>query len=191
MNIAVFYRHDQYVLDASSVINFFGSGYMSEIFGGSPVQFSVSSYVKEREACTILSKPDNNGHRQCIPIHLEGLISEGLLAVIDNSSPAVANNVIILGSSGIKGMGEKISAALAMDNNWGLVLDDKRAMVKLEPFLPHIQMLTTFDVLKFWAIRHGICGSTLCDLLCNIIIRGNYRIAKDHPHFNWVKSHGG
>ena len=164
---------------------------MSEIFRGSPVRFSVSGYVKEREACTILSKPDNNGHRQCIPIHLENLISEGMLAVIDNSSLAVANNVIILGSLGIKGMGEKISAALAMDNGWGLVLDDKRAMVKLEPFLPHIQMLTTFDVVKVWAIRHGIYGSTLRDLLCNIRVRGNYRIAKDHPHFNWVKSHGG
>ena len=164
---------------------------MSEIFRESPVQFSVSSYVKEIEARTILAAPDNNGHRQCIPIHMEDLISEGLVDLIDNFSTAVANNVIVLASSGIKGMGEKISAALAMDHNWGLVLDDKRATVKLEPFLPHIQMLTTFDVLKFWALRHGVSNRTLHEVFCNIRIRGNYRIAKDHPHFNWVTSHGG
>ena len=164
---------------------------MSEIFRGSPVQFSVSSYVKEREARTVLAAPDNHGHRQCIPIHLEDLISDGLVDMIDNLTTSVANNVIILGNSGIKGMGEKISAALAMDRDWGLVLDDKRATAKLEPFLPHIQMLTTFDVLKFWALRHGVSDETLREILCNIRIRGNYRIAKDHPHFNWVRRHGG
>ena len=163
---------------------------MSEIFRGSPVQFSVSRFVKEREARTVLAAPDNNGHQQCIPIHLEDLISDGLINVIDNLSTAVANNVIVLGSSGIKGMGEKISAALAMDRDWGLVLDDKRATAKLEPFLPHIQTLTTFDVLKFWALRHGVSNRTLREVFCNIRIRGNYRIGKDHPHFNWAKRHG-
>lgn len=191
MNIANYYRHEQYVLDASSVINFYGSGYMSEIFRGSPVQFSVSSYVKEREARTVLAAPDNNGRRQCIPIHLEDLKSDGSVDLIDDLSTAVANNVIVLGSSGIKGMGEKISAALAMDRDWGLVLDDKRATAKLKPFLPHIQILTTFDVLKFWALRPGVSHRILREVFCNIRIRGNYCIGKDHPHFNWVKGFGG
>ena len=164
---------------------------MRGIFDGSPVQLSVSRFVKEREARTVLSAPDDNGHQQCIPIHLENLISEGLVEVIDNSSPAVANNVIVLGSSGIRGMGEKISASIAMDNDWGLVLDDKRATIKLKLLLPHIQMLTTFDVLKFWALRHDVSDETLREVFCNIRTRGNYRIARDHPHFNWVKGLGG
>ena len=191
MNIANYYRHGQYVLDASSVINLYGSRYMSEVLRFSPVQFAVTRYVMESEARSVLAEPDNNGYQQCIPIQLEDMTSEGLVEIIDDDSPAVANNVIVLGSSGIRGMGEKISAALAMENNWGLVLDDKRATVKLESLLPHIQMLTTFDVLKFWALRRGVCNSILRKVFCNIRIRGNYRIAKDHPHFNWVKGHGG
>ena len=74
---------------------------MSEIFRGSPVQFSASSYVKEREARTVLAAPDSNGRRQCVPIHLEDLISDGSVNLIDNLSTVVANNVIVLGSSGI------------------------------------------------------------------------------------------
>lgn len=191
MNLTDYFRHGQYVLDASSVINLYGSKYMSEILRFSPVQFAVTRYVMESEARSVLAEADNNGHQQCIPIQLEDMIFEGVVEIIDNDSPAVANNVIVLGISGIKGMGEKISAAIAMENDWGLVLDDKRATVKLEPLLPHIQMLTTFDVLKFWALRHGVCNSILRRVFCNIRIRGNYCIARDHPHFNWVKGHGG
>jgi len=191
LKIANYYRHEQYVLDASSVINLYGSGYMSDILRCTRVRFAVSKFVKEREALTVLEAPDNNGHQECIPIVLDNMVSAGLLKEINNDSLAVASNVIILGNFGIRGMGEIISAALAMENGWGIVLDDKGATAKLESLLPQIQMLTTFDVVKLWAQHHSVGNAILREVLCNIRIRGNFHIANDHPLFTWVISHGG
>ena len=172
--MAQYFRHEQYVLDASSVINLYGSGYMSDFLRCTPVRFAVSKFVKEREAKTVLEAPDNNGHQECIPIELGNMVSAGLLKVTENDSLAVSSNVIILGNSGIRGMGEIISAALAMENGWGIVLDDKGATIKLKSLLPHIQMLTTFDVVRFWAQRHSVCNTILREVLCRI--RGNFHI---------------
>ena len=191
MNTTCLYHHQNYVLDASSAINLYATGYLPDILRFTPVSFAVSMFVKEREALHVLGAPDSNGQQECIPIDLDSLVSSGLLEAIRNDSHTIASHAIMFSKCGLRGMGEIISAAIAKEHGYGIVLDDKRATVKLEPLLPNVQILTTFDVVRLWAQGNCVSDTILREVLCNIRISGKYHIAKDHPLFNWVTSHGG
>ena len=80
---------------------------------------------------------------------------------------------------------------LLWENGWGIVLDDNVATTKLQDQMPHIQMLTTFDLVKYWACHENVCEPILKEVLKDICIRGNHVVGKDHPHFAWVSYHSG
>lgn len=191
MENASIFRHKRYILDASSVINLYATARMPEIIDCLPVRFSVSQYVKEWEAVSVLEAPDSNGDQQCIPIELGDIVSSGVLEIFSDDSPSVANGVIELARAGVRGMGEKLCAAIALATGCGIVLDDKVATTKLQHMMPQIQMLTTFDLVKFWACHENICEPVIREALRNIRIRGNFRIAEWHPLYAWVSCNGG
>ena len=189
MNDAPSFRHDCVILDASTVINLYATGRMPEIVRSLPARCAVSSYVKEKEALFVQEPGEEIGDRQRTPIELGSLIGAGLLEVCSHNSPSIANNIIVLADAGIRGMGETISAAIALDEGWGIVLDDRSATKKLLARFPDIQTLTTFHLIKYWANRENINKVVVSEVLKNIRIRANYDIARDHPLYAWVSCH--
>ncbi len=186
---ALYFGHDCFILDASTVINLYATGRMPEIIRSLPVRCAISSFVKEKEALFVQEPGDEYGKRQRTPIELGDLIAAGLLEVCSHNSQSTANYVIVLADAGIRGMGETISAAIALDKGWGIVLDDRSASKKLLARFPSIQMLTTFHLIKFWADQESINKVVTAEVLNNIRVRANYDIAKDHLLFHWVTCH--
>ena len=191
MNTADYLQHEHYVLDASSVINLYASGHMFDIIRSLPAQFVVSNYVMDNEALHVLEAPDKDGLQECTPIDIRDMVSAGLLEIAENDSRSIASTVIVLSNSGMRGMGESITGALALENGWGIVLDDKRATNKLKAHLPHIQVLTTLHVVKFWVQQQNISSHLLKQILCKIRLRGRHLIARGHPLYAWAKGHSG
>ncbi|MCB9437334.1 MAG: hypothetical protein H6673_10140 [Anaerolineales bacterium] len=186
MDDAPFIRHEYIILDASSVINLYATGYMPEIIRSLLARCAVSDYVKEREAQAVYGEPDKNGKRERIPIDWDMLIDEGILEICSINSPSVSNTIIVLASDGIRGMGEKISGAIAFKNDWGIVLDDHSATSKLAARMPHIQMLTTLDLLQYWVNSMTISDEILMAALINLRVRGNYIVPRNHHLYEWV-----
>ncbi len=186
MNDAPSFRHDCVILDASTVINLYATGRMTEIIRSLPARCAVSSFVKEKEALFVQEPSDEIEDRQRTPIELGSLIAAGLLEVCSHNSPSIANNIIVLADAGIRGMGETISAAIALDEGWGIVLDDRSATKKLLARFPRIQTLTTFHLIKYWADQESINKVVISEVLKNIRVRANYDIARDHPLYAWV-----
>ena len=184
------FRHTRYVLDASSAINLYASGHMGDIIRSVPVRIAISTYVKDYEAQNILELPDCNGVQQSAPIDLDSLVSSGELELIFCETSSIASTVIVLSDAGIRGMGEKISGAIALENGWGLILDDKHATAKLTAHLPHIQMLTTLDLVKYWSEQRISNNGIVRQVLQNIRSRGNYIVPKDHLLHSWASSYG-
>ena len=189
MNDAPSFWHDCVILDASTVINLYATGRMPEIIRSLPVRCAISSFVKEKEALFVQEPGDEIGDRQRTPIELGSLIAAGLLEVCSHNSSPIANNIIVLADAGIRGMGETISAAIALAEGWGIVLDDRSASKKLLARFPDIQTLTTFHLIKYWADQESINKVVITEVLKNIRIRANYDIARDHPLFAWVSCH--
>ena len=189
MNDAPSFRHDCVILDASTVINLYATGRMTEIIRSLPARSAVSSFVKEKEALFVQEPSDEIEDRQRTPIELGSLIAAGLLEVCSHNSPSIANNIIVLADAGIRGMGETISAAIALNEGWGIVLDDRSATKKLLARFPHIQTLTTFHLIKYWANEENVKTVVISEVLKNIRIRANYDIARDHPLYAWVSCH--
>lgn len=183
------FRHSEYVLDASSAINLCATGYIEDIVHTVPVRIAISTYVKNHEAIGILKLRDCNGIQRLAPIDLDRLIASGDLRLVYSQTRSIANTAIVLSAAGIRGMGEKISAAIALERGWGLVLDDKHATVKLAPQMPKVQMLTTLDLVKFWSEKQRLRNGLVREVLVNIRTRGNYIIPKDHRLYVWATSH--
>jgi hypothetical protein len=186
LNDEPFIRHECVILDASSVINLYAMGCMAEIVRSLPARCAISRYVKEQEARAINEARDENGNRRRIPIDLNSLVEEGLLQICSHNSPSVANTIVVLARAGIRGMGEKISWAIALEKGWGVVLDDHNATTKLVAQMPHIQTLTTLDLLQYWASIQEVSEEVLRVALVNLRIRGNYHIPKRHHLYEWA-----
>lgn len=161
---------------------------MGDILQSAPTRFAVCSHVKDKEALGVFNGQVISGKRQRTPINLEPLISEGILEIAAHDWQIHANQIIVLGRAGISGMGEKISGAIALENNWGIVTDDRHAYQKLTVLMPRTQILTTIDLVRHWADMESVSLDVLRDVLEKIRIGGNAEPAEDHPHYAWVMS---
>jgi hypothetical protein len=121
---------------------------MGQILQAAPTRFSVCSYVKDHEALGIFNGQIVNGKRQRTPIDLEPLINTGILDVVVHDLAIHSSHILVLAQAGISGMGEKISAAIALEKNWGIVTDDRHAHKKLTVLMPNCSAVEKLDRIK-------------------------------------------
>jgi hypothetical protein len=161
---------------------------MEEILRAVPVRFAVCSFVKESEALGVFDSMDANGNPLRTPIDLQPLINAGMLEVVIPDWSVLSSHIIVLAKGGIRGMGEKISGAIARDKNWAIATDDRDAQRKLATLMPYIQVITTLDIVRHWAVTENVTPALLRDVIQRIQIHGKYTPAPSHPLYGWVLS---
>ena len=177
------------VLDASIVINLRASGYLSEIVHSLPFRCLVARYVLDVEALYINEIPDEQGDRARTTIESDHVEDAGIVVVQHDESQSIANTIVLLANAGMSGIGENITAAIAVERRCGVAMDDKRATTVLRASFPDIPILTTFDLVKHWSTFADIDTAVVGDALRLIRLRGNFRIAKGHHLYSWVSEH--
>lgn len=182
-------KNERVILDASTVINLYATKRMTEIVRAVPAQCAVSTYVKQREALAVYEGAGIEGERKRIPIDLEHMIANKLLYLCDHNLSSITNRIVELAGEGIRGMGEKICAAIAIEYDWAVALDDYSATVKLNRLMPGMQTITSLDILKYWYDQEDVSVSELNEVLLNLQLRGNYVISKKHHLFYWEKKY--
>jgi hypothetical protein len=173
--------HSHILLDACCVLNFCASGKLLAILQVIPVQVAVTQIVQERELNSLrrLEDEENEG-----AIQFEEAIAQGLLKVVDFQSEEEAetfvNYVFELGDDG-----ESATCAIAIHRGWAIATDDKKAIAFFQRQAPHLQILSTPDIIKHWSEESGLDSSVLCDALSAIRVKGCYVPPKSHPLRNW------
>jgi hypothetical protein len=155
---------------------------MEEILRAYPAKFFVSKYVKEKEAQTIVCV-DTDENQKDVPIDLTNLIEDKHVEVVDMDLLAM-NQMIILAHQGLRGMGEKITASIAFLHNWGVATDDKHVIKTLGKLAPHIPIVTTLDLVCYWAEITNIRSEVLKDVLYQIRLYANYAPSPNHPKYS-------
>lgn len=159
---------------------------MGAILKAAPVQCAVCSYVREKEALGVFDGINGDGNVIRTPIDLQPLIDTGILNIVIPDWSSLSRHIIVLANGGIRGMGEKISGAIARDKNWAIATDDRDAQRRFARLMPTHQIVTTLDLVHHWADVENIADDLLRDVLMKIRIRGKAELAKDHPLYNWA-----
>jgi hypothetical protein len=150
--------HSHILLDACCVLNFCASDKLLAILQAIPVQVAVTQVVQERELNSLrrLEGEENEGATQ-----FEEAIAQGLLKVVDFRSEEEAetfvNYVFELGDDG-----ESATCAIAIHRGWAIATDDKKAITFFQRQAPHLQILSTPEIIKHWSEESDLDSSVLC-----------------------------
>lgn len=173
--------HSHIVLDACCILNFCASGKFIEILKSIPAQVVVTEVVREKELLTLqrLQDEENEGATQ-----FETAILQGLLLVVDFESEAeeetFINYAFELGDDG-----ESATCAIALHRSWAIATDDKRAISFSQQEAPHLQILSTLEIIKAWSEEANLTLAELRTILTAIRTKGRYMPHRNHPLLNW------
>jgi hypothetical protein len=98
----------------------------------------------------------------------------------------LAPHIIMLANGGVRGMGEKISGAIANDKDWAIATDDRDAQRKLATLMPGTQVVTTLELVRNWADTENVTAGVLREVLSRIQVRGNYAFPSSHQLYEWA-----
>ncbi len=174
-------KHSHVVLDACCVLNFCASGHLIEIIQSIPAQVVVTEVVRERELLTLQRLTDENNEDVN---QFETAIAKGFLSVVDFESEqeeeTFVNYVFELGDDG-----ESATCAIAVHRGWAIATDDKKAISFFQQEAPHLQILSTLAIVKYWSEVGNVSPATLRSALTAIRTRGRYLPHRNHPLLVW------
>lgn len=180
----MFINHSHVVLDACCILNFCASGNFIAILNAIPAQVVVTEVVKSKELLTLqrLEDEENQG-----AIQFETAITQGLLSVVDFESEAeeetFVNYAFELGDDG-----ESATCAIAFHRSWAIATDDRKAISFFQKEAPHLQVLSTLEVIKHWSDEVNLESAELRVALANLRTEGHYVPSKNHPLLSWWQS---
>lgn len=173
------FSHTCIVLDAVSLINLYASNHIEEILQAIPCQIAVTEYVKTNEALWIYTDPNNKVKANTTPIVLEPLITAGLLKIVDYETEGEAQDFVYF--SQYMDDGEAVTGAIALHRGWSIASDDGRALKCFQREVPHLSLVSTFDLVKWWAENTRPNDVLVVEVLRNIWQIGGHRPPPTHP----------
>lgn len=183
MSINKAFSHECIILDACCIINLYASKQMRSILETMPSDLAVAVYVKENEALSVFSGPNNNVQSSKESIDLQSFIKDGLLFLVDIETDSEANTFINLAEN--LDDGEAITGAIALNRNWSIATDDSVSLKLFGISAPHIALVTTLDIVKYWADIKNPDNDTIRETLLNIRLRGRYEPHRGHHLIDW------
>ncbi|GAB4376357.1 MAG: hypothetical protein Kow00121_23280 [Elainellaceae cyanobacterium] len=174
-------KHSHVVLDACCVMNFCASGHLIEIVKSIPAQVVVTEVVREKELLTFQRLMDGNNENVN---QFEAAIEKGILSIVDFNSDqeeeTFVNYVFELGDDG-----ESATCAIAVHREWAIATDDKKAISFFQKETPHLQILSTLEIVKNWSETGNLSSAILQSALTGIRTRGRYMPHRNHPLLRW------
>jgi hypothetical protein len=183
MQITDAFSHDCIILDACCIINLFASQQMRAILESIPRSLSVAAYVKDHEALKIYTGPIDNVQATTELIDLQPFIEKNLLVLADIETEEETTTYINLSER--LDDGEAITGAIAINRNWAIATDDIASLKLFQSRTPHITLVSTLDLVKYWVDTVKPNDGLIYDTLLNIKLRGRYEPHRNHPLREW------
>ncbi len=177
------FTHDHLILDACCIINLRASGRMEAVLSSAPIQMAIAGYVKEYETLTYFSGPREDVTLQKEAIDLQPLIDGNILEVVDLDQETESD--AYLGFAVDLDDGEAVTGAIALNRDWAIATDDKKAIADFKDESPDTQILTTPELMKIWVDNAKPTVEAASDALRNIELRARYRPGVRHTLYTW------
>lgn len=174
-------NHSHVVLDACCILNFCASGNFIAILKAIPAQVVVTEVVKSKELLTLqrLENEENEG-----AIQFETAIEQGLISIVEFESEAEEETFLKYASE-LGDDGESATCAIAFHRGWAIATDDRKAISFFQNEAPHLQILSTLEVIKHWSEEVNLNPTQLRLALDTMRIKGRYIPYRNHPLLTW------
>lgn len=183
MNQPITTTHPYLILDACCIMNLYASNYITDIIASIAESIAVAAYVKDIEALTVYKHSKKHAMEK-EPINLNPLIDRKLLTVVNLDTEAEKLSFANLATQRLDD-GEAITLSIAIHRNWAIATDDKLAIRLCNNQFPHIQCLSTPELLKHWVETAKPKPNSIKNALHNIENRANYLLGRQHPFYTW------
>jgi len=187
LTAGVVFLHECIILDACCIINLYASRQFGHILGALPTSVAVSTYVQEKEALKIYGGPDEHVMQREEQIDLQPFIDRGLLTAVSPESEA--ENVTYVNFAASLDDGEAITGAIAVHRNWAMGSDDRKAISFFAKAAPHLQMLSTLELMKQWVDTTDVPADIVYAALRNVRTRAKYEPHSKHPLHHWWRTY--
>jgi predicted nucleic acid-binding protein len=162
------FLHDGIILDACCLINLCETGRMSDILASLRIPVFVADYVKDTEV---------------LRCDLQPFIDHGLLSV---ASPETEIEELTYVNFAVSlDDGEAITGALALHRGWAIGTDERKARKVFAVAAPHLQLLSTPELIKYWVDVINPSLKELRDALRDVGDRARYQPDVQHPLYKW------
>lgn len=179
-------RIDSILLDASCLLNLYATGHLRDIAIALPNQFWVADYVAEREALFVWRRNRTDGKEVQESADLSSLTEEGLIQLMRLEKPAEEASFVALAAE--LDDGEALTGALAFHRGCAVATDDRKARRVLGQLSPPVELVSTLDILKWWAEESRIPGDELSAALAETQSSASYIPGVRHPLYEWWRS---
>ena len=138
MSTSIVFSHYCLILDACCAINLHMSGHMEEILQAIPGYVALAIFVLDEEI---------------LRSNIQPLVDQGLIRAVSLESEAEENAFVNFAVE--LDDGEAVTGAIAMHRHWGIATDDRKARRVFARTNPHVQLLSTPELIKHWADTHN------------------------------------
>ncbi|MCB0207957.1 MAG: hypothetical protein KDJ52_01430 [Anaerolineae bacterium] len=177
------FSHDAIILDACCVINLYASKQIEVILDAIPKSVCIAAYVKDEEILRIYDISTNRTE----DIDLKPLIDKSILVLVYLNLETEAETHVNLAT--VLDDGEAVTGAIAYHRNWAIATDDNAAIKVFKREAPHLQIITTPELIKYWADNNNPPPEVVKQCLQNITVGARYHPSKKNPLYNWWQSY--
>jgi predicted nucleic acid-binding protein len=154
------------------VITLACTGRINDILLYLPKPVMVSDYVYESEV---------------LQFDLKSLVESGLLAVVSADTQAEQNMVVNLAV--YLDDGEAVTGAIGVSRNWAIATDDKKALSLFGRVAPHIELVSTLAMVKYWAEEAAPSDEEVRGALEELLTGAPYEPNSSHPLYAWWRNY--
>ena len=171
------------ILDACCIINLYASRHMEEILTSINRRVAVAEYVLNEEALTVYSGPLDDVRQASEQIDLHSLVGGGLIDAVSLDFESEADIFISLATK--LDDGEALTGAIAVHRGWAIATDDRKARTIFTKHFPQISLVSTLDIVKYWADSRHVEKNAISATLRDIATRANYEPSPKHELYEW------
>ncbi|NER23089.1 MAG: hypothetical protein F6J96_20790 [Symploca sp. SIO1C2] len=177
-------RYSHILLDACCILNLCASGHLLAILKTIPAQVGIAQVVQKRELISLRRLEDKENEEAT---QFEEAIAQGLLEVFDFKSEEEAETFVNYVFE-LKDDGESATCAIAVHRGWAIATDDKKAISFFQKRAPHLQILSTPEIIKHWSEETNLDLVALRDSLNAIREKARYIPPNSHFLQSWWQS---
>lgn len=179
------FSQDCVILNACCIINLYASGHNGDILRSLTPSIAIAAYVRDEEAIRIYSGSDDQT-KKYEQINLEPFIACNLLTVVSPETEA-ENITFVNFAATLGGDGEAVTGAIALHRNWSIGSDDRKAIAFFARNAPHLQLISTLELIKHWVDTSDEPSAPVREALYNMRIRARYAPIANHKLYGWWK----
>jgi hypothetical protein len=161
-------RHSHLLLDTCCLINAHVTGLLADIVRSLPAQVVVVEDIR----------------REVQRFDLQPYLDQGVL-LLDDMAEHEAELFLRLLVEGGLGDGEAAVGAVAISRSWAIATDDQPAQSFFQRRAPHIQIVSTPELLRHWAMVCACEPAVLRQTLQLVEVGGRFRLGAQHPLRSW------